>query len=44
MKLVENAQVTQPNESQVIKVGSVQSFRSVFRTQFKILAFVHRIA
>ena len=41
MKLVENPQVTQPNQSQVIKVKSVQTFRGVLRTQLKILAFVH---
>ena len=40
MKLAENPQVTQPNQSQVFKVASVQSFRGVFRTQLKILAFV----
>ena len=44
MKLVENPQVTQPNQSNVIKVKSVQSFRDLFRTQSKILAFVHWIA
>ena len=44
MKLVENPQVTQPNQSKVIKVKSVQSFRDLFRTQSKILTFVHRIA
>ena len=38
MKLVENPQVIQPNQSQVMKVKSVQ--RDVFRTQSKILAFV----
>ena len=38
MKLVENHQVTQSNQSQVIKIKSVQSFRGVFRTQLKILA------
>ena len=41
MKLVETSQVTQPNQSQVIKVKSVQSFTGVFRTQLKISAFVH---
>ena len=41
MKLVKNPQVTQPNRSHVIKEKSIQSFRSVFRTRFKILAFVH---
>ena len=44
MKLVENPQVKQPNKSQVIKVKSVPSFRGVFRTQSKILAFVYWIA
>ena len=39
MKLVENPQVTQPNQSQVIKVKSVQSFRGVFKAQLKILFF-----
>ena len=41
MKLVENRQVIQPNQSQAIKVKSVQNFRDVFRTQLKILAFAH---
>ena len=41
MKLVKNPQVTQPNRSHVIKEKSIQSFRSVFRTRFKILAFVY---
>ena len=41
MKLVENPQVTQPNQSQVIKVKSVQSFRGVFKAQLKILTFIH---
>ena len=41
MKLLENPPVTQPNQSQVFKVKSVQSFRGVFRTQLKILAFVY---
>ena len=40
MKLVENSQVTQPNQIQVIKVKSVQSFTDVFKTQLKILASV----
>ena len=44
MKLLKNPQVTQPNQSQVIKVKSVQSFRDLFRTQFKKLAFVYWIA
>ena len=39
MKRVENPQVTQPNQSQEVKVKSVQSFRGLFRTQLKILAF-----
>ena len=42
--LVENPWVTQPNQSQVIKVKSVQSMRDVLKTQLKILAFVHWIA
>ena len=41
MKLVENPEVTQPNQSQVIKVKSLQSFRGVFKTQLKILAFLY---
>ena len=41
MKLVKNPQVTQLNQSQVIKVKSIQSFSSVFRTHLKISAFVH---
>ena len=41
MKLVENPQVTQPNQSQLIKVKSVQSFRDDFRTQLKILPVVY---
>ena len=40
MKLVENPQVTQPNQSQVTKVKPVPSFRGAFRTHLKILAFV----
>ena len=44
MKLVENSEVTQPNQSQVVTVKSVQSFRGVFRTQLKIVVFVHGIA
>ena len=39
--MVENPQVTQPNQSQVIKVKHVQSFRDLFRTQKKIVAFVY---
>ena len=41
MKLVENPQANQPNQSQVIKEKPVQSFRGVFRSQSKILAFVY---
>ena len=41
MKLIEYPQVTQPNQSQVIKVKYVQKFRGVFRTQLNILAFFH---
>ena len=41
MKLLKNPQVTQPNQSQVIKVKSVQSFRDLFRTKLKMLAFVY---
>ena len=41
MKLLKNPQVTQLNQSQVIKVKSVQSFRDLFRTQFKKLTFVY---
>ena len=44
MKLEKNYDATQPNLSQVVKVRSAQSFRHVFRTQLKILAFVHGIA
>ena len=44
MKRAENLQLCQSNSSQVIKVKSVQSFRDVFRTQWKILAFVYSIA
>ena len=44
MKMIENLQVTQPNQSQVIKVIPVQSFRGVFTTQLKILPFVYWIA
>ena len=43
MKLVENPRVSQPNQSQVVKVRSAQSFRDVFRTQEKILAFAYWI-
>ena len=41
MKIIENLQVTQPNQSQLIKVIPVQSFRGVFTTQLKILPFVY---
>ena len=44
MKIMENLQVTQPNQSQLIKVIPVQSFRGVFTTQLKILPFVYWIA
>ena len=44
MKIIENLQVTQPNQSQLIKVIPVQSFRGVFTTQLKILPFVYWIA
>ena len=40
-KLAENAQVTQPNQSQVIEAKYVQSFKDVFRTQLEILAFAY---
>ena len=40
MKLVENSEVTQPNQSQAIKVKSIQIFIGVFTTQLKIVAFV----
>ena len=40
MKLTENHQVTQSDPSELIKVKSAQSFRGVFRTQLKILAFI----
>ena len=43
MKLEKNYYVTQPNLSQVVKVKSPRSFRRVFRTQLKILVFVHGI-
>ena len=36
MVLLENPQVTQANQSQLIKVKSVQSFRGVFRTHLEI--------
>ena len=36
MELLENLQVTQSNQSQLIKVKSVQSFRGVLRTYFRI--------
>ena len=35
MKLIEYLQVTQPNQRQLIKLKSVQSFRGIFRTQLK---------
>ena len=44
MKLIENHQVTHSNPSELIKVKSAQSFRGVFRTQLKILAFIPGIA
>ena len=44
MKLVENLQVTQTNQSQLIKVKSIQSFRVVFRTKLKLLPFLCLIA
>ena len=39
MKLIENLQLIQPNQSQLIKVKTVQSFRGVFKTQLKIVDF-----
>ena len=36
MELLENFQVTHPNQSQLIKVKSCQSFRGVLRTHLKI--------
>ena len=39
MELVKNLQVTQSNQIQLMKVKSADSFRRVFRTQMKILAF-----
>ena len=39
-RLIENLQVTQSNQTQLIKVKSARSFRGVFRTQLKILSFV----
>ena len=36
MELLENLQVTQSNQSQLIKVKSVQSFRGVIRIRLKI--------
>ena len=44
MELTEILQVTQSDQIQLMKVESVQSFRCVFRTQLKILAFVPCIA
>ena len=35
-KLLENPQVTQSNQSQLIKVKSIQSFIGVVRTHLKI--------
>ena len=35
MELIENLQVTQSNETQLIRVKSAQSFRGAFRTQLK---------
>ena len=35
-ELLENPQATQSNQSQLIKVKSVQSFRGVLRTYFRI--------
>ena len=35
-ELLENPQANQSNQSQLIKVKSVQSFRGVFRTHLKI--------
>ena len=36
MELLENLQITQSNQSQLIQVKSVQSFRGVLRTHLKI--------
>ena len=36
MELLEDIQVTQSNQSQLIKVKSVQSFRVVLRAHLKI--------
>ena len=36
MELLEDIQVTQSNQSQLIKVKSVQSFRGVLRIHLKI--------
>ena len=35
LKRLENAQVIQPNQSQITKVKSVQSFTGLFRNQLK---------
>ena len=39
LKRLENAQVIQPNQSQISKVKSVQNFRGLFRNQLKIYFF-----
>ena len=44
MKMIENLQVTEPNQSQIIKVIPAQSFRGVFTTQLNILPFVYWIS
>ena len=44
MKLVENLLQTHPNQNQVIKVKSVQSYKDVCRSQSKILAFVYELS
>ena len=36
MELLKNLQVTQSNQSQLIKVKSIQSFRGALRTNLKI--------
>ena len=36
MELQENLQVNQANQSQLIKVKSVQSFKGVLRTHLKV--------
>ena len=40
MELIENLQVAQSNQIQLMKVESIQSFRCVFGTQLRIVAFV----